>query len=66
MERTISVLGMGCANCKAKVEVATSSVEGVASARVDLEAGTLTYTYEGVDPVTDVRTTIKEIGYEPA
>ncbi len=42
MKKVLTVNGMMCAHCKARVEKALSEVEGVASCAVDLEAKTAT------------------------
>lgn len=43
-KEVISVEGMHCAHCKARVEKAALSVEGIKSANADLSSGTLKLT----------------------
>ena len=43
---TLRVTGMSCAHCSARVEKALKSVEGVSSAKVDLNAGEATVVYD--------------------
>ncbi len=44
----LSVEGMACGHCAARVESALAAVKGVKSAKVDLEAATVTVTARGV------------------
>jgi len=57
----LSVSGMTCDHCKAAVETAASTSDGVSEAIVDLDAGTVLVV--GGDPAV-VTAAIGEAGYE--
>jgi Cu+-exporting ATPase len=63
MEKVLKIKGMMCNNCKAHVEKALKSLEGV-SVHVDLEDGSARVT--STKPVTDetLKQAIEEAGYE--
>lgn len=65
---TIKVNGMHCANCKKAVEDAVSKIDGIKSARVNLDAKELEY--EAKDPAQPVDldiiiNTIEDLGFTP-
>jgi copper chaperone CopZ len=64
-EVQLKVLGMACAGCKAAVEAALQSLEGVFSAEVDLAAKTARVSY---DPSRlarkDLQEAIEKAGYK--
>ncbi len=63
-EAQIKVLGMACAGCKAAVEKALQSLEGVSSARVDLAAKTAYVTYDaGKLTGKDLQEAVQKAGY---
>ena len=66
MARTkLNVTGMTCGHCVSSVQSALQQVEGVRSARVDLDSGTATVDYD--DGRTDPReltTAVAEAGYQ--
>lgn len=71
MNHTIQVDGMMCEHCKASVEKAAQSVPSVRFARVDLEAGTLSFDTDDTNAsdssaaVAAVAAAVREAGYEP-
>ncbi len=46
MEKTLNVQGMSCGHCKTAVEGALNNLEGVTSADVNLDAGTVDVAYD--------------------
>lgn len=64
MKRTVKVSGMSCKHCSGRVEAALAGVAGVASAKVDLAAGTASV--ECDDGVADgtLAEAVREAGYE--
>ncbi len=64
MKKVITVEGMSCAHCQARVEKALNEIEGV-EAKVDLKKKTVTVSMK--NPVADevLKNAIKEAGYEP-
>ena len=64
-EVQLKVLGMACGGCKAAVETALQSLEGVFSAEVNLEAKTARVSY---DPSRlarkDLQEAIEKAGYK--
>ncbi|MDZ7739464.1 MAG: cation transporter [Bacteroidales bacterium] len=60
---TMEVEGMTCNHCKQNVENAASSVEGVASASVDLGKNKLMLSGKNIDH-EKVRSNIRSMGYE--
>ena len=47
MQETFSVPDVSCGHCKSAIESALRPVEGVAQAAVDVEARTVTVSYDG-------------------
>jgi len=64
MKKVISIKGMSCEHCQARVEKALNAVEGV-EAKVDLKKNNATVTLK--TPVDDevLMSAVKEAGYEP-
>ena len=64
MEKTMTIEGMMCPHCDARVKGALEGIEGVASARVSHEAGTakLSLKQEVADDV--LTKAVTEAGYE--
>lgn len=60
---TISVEGMACGHCAARVESALTAVKGVKSAKVDLEAKNVTVVHSGVN-VETLKDAITAAGYK--
>ena len=60
---TISVEGMMCGHCAARVESALCVVKGVKSAKVDLAAANVTVVHNGID-VEVLKNTITAAGYK--
>lgn len=61
----IKVSGMTCDHCKATVEKALQSIDGVSLAEVNLEDGTVKVTYDSLKVDIDHFTeSIDEAGYE--
>ena len=50
MKRTFDIAGMTCAACKARVEKATASVDGVAEVAVNLLKNSMEVTYADESP----------------
>ncbi len=59
---TISIKGMMCAHCQARVEKALKAVEGVSSVNVDLEGGKATV--EGTAAAEALKQAVVDAGYE--
>ena len=64
MEKTLKVEGMMCPRCKAHVEKACKSVEGVIEATADVEKGNVVIKLDNENLVQTVINSIKEEGYE--
>lgn len=64
MEKTIKVNGMACGHCTAAVEKALMQIEGVASAKADLEKKDVTVTLEKDIADEVLKAAITESGYE--
>jgi cation transport ATPase len=64
MTKTISVEGMMCNHCKAHVETALKSVDGVISAEANLEAKTATATLSSDVDVNILIDAVKAAGYD--
>ncbi|WP_343073969.1 cation transporter [Clostridium sp. YIM B02506] len=62
MMKKITIEGMSCGHCKARVEKALSELDGITSAVVDLEAKTATIEGETSDEV--LREAIDDAGYD--
>ncbi len=61
----IKVLGMACGGCKAAVETALGSLEGVSSAEVNLEAKTVRVSYDPSKLARkDLQEAIEKAGYK--
>ena len=60
MTKTMTIEGMMCKHCAARVEKALNAIEGVTAA-VDLEAKTATVTGEATDAV--LRKAVEDAGY---
>ena len=60
----INVEGMMCVKCKAHVEEACKSVNGVVSAKASLEDKNVSITYNGDIDIEAVKKNIKAAGYE--
>jgi len=60
---TLSVEGMACGHCAARVEGALAAVKGVKSAKVDLAAATVTVEAVGVDEQT-LKQAVEAAGYK--
>jgi copper chaperone CopZ len=58
----LKITGMSCHHCKMAVEQAAKAVPGVASASVDLNAGTLNVQGEGIDRAA-LAGAVEELGY---
>ena len=65
MKQTITVKGLKCSHCEAKVEQALTKMEGVANAKADREKGLVEvdFTPETVS-VDELMETIEDCGYE--
>lgn len=62
MEKVIKVDGMTCNHCKASVEDAANSINGV-EGQVNLEQGTLTLQMEN-DQTEAVKAAVEDIGFD--
>ena len=61
---TLKITGMSCGHCVRSVTEALESVEGVRSAKVDLEAGRATVEYdENTTDPTDLVDAVMDEGY---
>ena len=67
MEKTLNVQGMSCSHCKMAVEGALKELDGVTSAEVNLDAGTVDVTFDNakVDE-SALKDAIEEQGYDVA
>ena len=61
----LSVQGMACGHCAARVESALTAVKGVKSAKVDLAAATVSVVSNGVDEAT-LKKAVTDAGYTVA
>ncbi len=66
MSEVFSVPEMSCGHCKTTVENAVSSVGGVRSAEVNLEAKTVTVDHDDTVDNTAIVGAIQEAGYQVA
>lgn len=66
MSEVFSVPEMSCGHCKATVENAVSSVGGVRSAEVNLEARTVTVDHDDTVDNSTIVGAIEEVGYQVA
>lgn len=65
MEKTLNVQGMTCGHCKMSVEGAINKIDGVSSAEVNLEAGSVDVTFDESKVTIDVmKDAIEEQGYD--
>ncbi|WP_058305692.1 copper chaperone CopZ [Gracilibacillus massiliensis] len=65
MEKTINVQGMTCGHCKMSVEGALKELDGVSSAQVNLEAGSVDVTFEESKVNVDaMKEAIEDQGYD--
>lgn len=61
---TLTVEGMMCQNCKAKVEKALNSLGGVSFCTVDLDAGKASVSYDGDVVAPDaMKAAVEEKGF---
>ena len=65
MKKVLTIEGMSCAHCQARVEKALAEVANVESAKVDLKKKTATVSLR--EPVADdvLMQAVSEAGYEP-
>ncbi|MDY0406287.1 copper chaperone CopZ [Virgibacillus sp. 179-BFC.A HS] len=67
MKKTLNVQGMSCGHCKMSVEGALNKLDGVSSAEVNLEAGTVDVTFDEAKVDVDaMKEAIEEQGYDVA
>ncbi len=66
MSEAFSVPDMTCGHCKTTVENAVSSLDGVRSAEVNLEAKTVTVDHDETVDSTSIVGAIEEAGYQVA
>ena len=66
MSEVFSVPEMSCGHCKTTVENAVSSVGGVRSAEVNLEAKTVTVDHDDTVDKSTIVGAIEEAGYQVA
>ncbi len=64
MKKIISVNGMQCEHCKASVEKALYSVEGVTSVKVDLKKKTAAVAFDGEVSDSALSAAVTEAGFE--
>ena len=64
MKKVLTVNGMMCAHCKANVEKALNSLEGVASAEVNLEEKTATVELTSELSNETLSQAVTDAGYE--
>lgn len=64
IKKVISIEGMHCMHCAASVEKAVSSLEGVKSAKVNLDKKICSAKLSGDVSDSELETTIKELGFE--
>lgn len=67
MKEVFLVEGMSCALCESKVEKSLLTVEGVLTAKADLQTATLALEYDSAHTSLDViKSTLDVIGYKIA
>ncbi len=64
MKKILTVNGMQCEHCKASVEKALSQVEGVSSAKVDLNKKTATVVLGGSVSDEALKNAVAQAGFE--
>ena len=65
MKKTVMIEGMMCPHCAAHVEKALTSLDGVAAAKADFQAGTALVTLEGDVSDALLENAVSEAGYTP-
>ena len=63
MKKTVSVTGMTCAACSARVEKVTKAVPGVKTAEVNLLAGKMTVEVEDEHVLAAIGKAVSDAGY---
>lgn len=67
MEKTLNVQGMTCGHCKMSVENALNELDGVSTAKVDLDAGKVEVNYdEAKVSLENMQEAIEDQGYDVA
>lgn len=64
MKKVISINGMSCEHCQARVEKALNAIDGV-EAKVDLKKNNATVTLQSDVDDEVLKNAVKEAGYEP-
>ena len=64
MEKTMIVEGMSCGHCSARVKQALEAVNGVSSADVDLDSGTVQIALSGAVDDASLRQAVEDAGYD--
>jgi len=63
-ETTLSVPEVHCGHCKMSIEGAVGALDGVTAASVDVDARTVTVSYDAPADVDQIVVAIEEQGYE--
>ena len=65
MKKIISIEGMHCAHCAMTVEKAVSAIEGVSSAKVNLDKKNCTVSVKGEVSDEALTKAVKDAGFDP-
>ena len=64
-KKILKVEGMSCEHCAKAVSDALSALPGLADVKVDLEGGTVSFSYDSSSaPLAIIKTAIIDAGYE--
>jgi copper chaperone len=62
--QTLSVPEIHCGHCKESIEGAVGALDGVERAKVDIDASTVEFDFDGADgTLTAIVNAIEEVGY---
>ena len=57
------IQNMKCAGCTTRIKERLSSIEGISNVNTDLEDNSITFLYETTAALSNVKTTLKKMGY---
>ena len=63
-EKEIKVVGMHCPSCVKAVELSLEDVDGIDSAKADLDSGVTTITMSGDVSDADINDAVEEAGFK--
>ena len=65
-KKILKVTGMSCGHCAKAVTDAISALPGLADVKVDLEGGTVSFSYDPSTTLDAIKAAIVDAGYEAA